>query len=224
MNSEEVTTGSDIKGVAMTQPPFRQIRNSYIVSALVVAAISAIAGGLYLATTGHGSAAPRLPTPAQGTFADLARNIAAINHTRGTEDALTPQAAETATKFATQLPVDAQDRSMKVFTTPRSGPVYLLPANAGFAIITASGGGIVPGTLGPTNPAAGGTIYASDAPGWVFGVASNDVTAVDVTVGTELFHATMFPNGYYWTAPNASVDVRNATLLVHLKDGSVVEG
>jgi hypothetical protein len=113
---------------------------------------------------------------------------------------------------------------MRVFTTPFSGPVYVLPAKDGFAVITGELAEIVPGTLGKTNPAAGWVSYRSDGPGSVFGIASNDVSAVDVIIGTSVNHATMVRNGYYWTAPASSVDVRGATVRAHLKDGTVVTG
>jgi hypothetical protein len=58
----------------------------------------------------------------------------------------------------------------------------------------------------------------------VFGVVSDDVTAVDIVIGKDVFSATMVRNGYYWTAPNASLDVGRASVRAHLKDGSVAYG
>jgi RNA polymerase sigma factor (sigma-70 family) len=98
------------------------------------------------------------PTPVQGTFADLVANVSVIDRPRGPEDVLTREAADAAAGLGDSLPADAENRSMRVFTAPPAGPVYLLPAKDGFAIITARTGGIVPGTLGKSNPAAGATV------------------------------------------------------------------
>jgi hypothetical protein len=191
---------------------------------IVVALVLAVAFGAYKVSAGAGSPSPVAPSPNAGGFADLTANIAAISRARVPADTLTPAALATAEKMAGSLPANAVSRSMQVFSSPLSGPVYALPAANGFAIVTAGGGGTVAGTLNDSNPIAGGVVYSSGSPGWLFGIASNDVAAIDVVVGGTTYKATLVGNGYYWVAPDASTDVRSATLLTHLKNGSVVRG
>jgi hypothetical protein len=202
----------------------RMIKKPTTFAPIVVALALATSFGAYKVSAGTGSPSPVAPSPKAGGFADLVANVAAINRARVPADTLTPAALATAEKMAGSLPAGAESRSMQVFSSPPSGPVYALPAANGFAIVTGAGGGTVAGTLSDGNPIAGGVVYSSGSPGWLFGVASNDVASIDVIIGQATYKATLVGNGYYWVAPDASTDIRSATLLTHLKDGSVVRG
>jgi hypothetical protein len=187
-------------------------------------AASATALGLIVAS-GHGSRPAAVPKPVAGTFADLASSVAAIKHSRGPADQLTAGASSVVSAFGGEVSPRAASQSLKVFETPATGPVYVVPAMRGFALVTSHGGGLIPGTLGHDNPAAGGAVQADGSqPGYVFGIAADDVTGVDVALNGQTYHARMLKNGYVWVAPDASLDVTKAAIFARLQDGTVVRG
>jgi hypothetical protein len=202
----------------------RARRNRLLLSVLLVLFMLLATSAVAVYKVVQGS--PSYPRPVAGTFAELARTVSAIDRARTSDDALTAKAAQVVASMADQLPPDAAQQAMRVYTSPVCGPVYVLPAKQGFALISGAGAlgtfaEIVPGTLGETDPGAGGAFYSSSGPSGVCGIATDDVVSVDVVVGAHIYQATMLRNGYEWLAPRAS---RVLSLRFHLKDGSVVYG
>jgi hypothetical protein len=198
-------------------------RRRSVAVVLITGVAIALTVGAYRASIGSSGGNPTNPSPTAGTYADLSGSVAAINHARDANDALTPAVAATVAKLSDELPANAAQASKKVFTAGISGPVYVVPAKDGFALVTAGGGGIIPGRLSDSNPVAGGAVYTTGSPGWLFGIAEDNVTSIDVLVGSSSYKASLVHNGYYWVAPSSDVDVRSASLVVHLKSGAVVK-
>jgi hypothetical protein len=160
------------------------------------------------------------PVVVPGSFADLQSSVAAVNRPRGPKDGLTPL-AEKVVAIIGAAP-NARATSMKVFETKEIGPVFIVPTNQGFTVISESSIGTVEGTLGDGNPIVGGLVEPEGQPAYLWGIAIDDVIGVDIAVGDATSAATMVQNGFYWIAPSEIKSVKGLTLRVHLADGTTV--
>lgn len=200
-------------------------KRAAIVAAAAVAATGGALGIASVATGGGGEDIVE-PRTVPGDFEDLRTTLAAIKRPRGAGDELSPAAAEAVATMASVSPIlsdSAADSSMRVFEAKVIGPVWVVPATDGFGLITESGGGVISGVLGSTMPIAGGmTQTGPDDPTVVWGVASDAVIGIDIVIGDEIFEATLVKNGYYWLAPDGSLDLGDAEMHAHLADGTTV--
>jgi hypothetical protein len=194
-------------------------RKIYVIT---VGLMLAIATALGIASAIGGSE-PRDPTVVSGGFADLAAHVSAINHERRASDALPTAAQQALARIPkAELPADAIQNARRVFDGAVIGPVFVVPANHGFALVSNGGISLVPGTLGDANPAAGMVEQrSSDDPVVVFGVAADNVVRVDVVIAGKTSQAKLIGNGYEWVA-DTPVTIDDIRLLLHLSDGSVV--
>jgi len=197
-----------------------------VVAAVMVVAVVAGALAIAGAAISGGSEEVVQPSMVAGDFEDLKAAVDAISRPRGSEDELSPAAAEAVASIASasaSVSASAAQSSMRVFEAKVIGPVWVVPAADGFGIITETGGGVVSGILGRTMPIAGGvTDPGPDEPTVVWGIATDAVIGVDIVIGDQTFEATLVENGYYWLAPDKSLDLDGAKMHVHLADGAKV--
>lgn len=185
---------------------------------LLVAAVSS--GVAVAAGSGRGSDTVA-PEVIDGSFDDLQAAVSAVDRTRTPDDELDAELEGVADEILGATPSQV-DQSRKVFEA-EFGPVYVVPLEGGFGVITRESGGVVPGTLGEKNPVAGGLVDpGSGEASYVWGVAIDSVTGVEVNIGDATYAATMVENGFYLIAPKDMETFETLTLLVHLKDGTTV--
>jgi len=205
---------------------WRTLPRRHAIAVVLVVAVAAGALGIASAAISGGSEDVVQPRMIPGDFEDLKIVVGAIDRPRTSGDELSPIAVEAVASIASassSLSVSASDSSMRVFEAKVIGPVWVVPAADGFGIITETGGGMVSGVLGRTMPIAGGiTDPGPDDPAVVWGIATDAVIGIDIVIGDQAFEATLVENGYYWLAPDESIDLDRLEMHVHLADGAKV--
>ena len=193
---------------------------------LIVAGVGA---SIAVATLRGPRAATQDPTLVEGGFGTLATVVRAIDRERNPDDAISDELASHLENLISTgvITRDAINLSRRVFEAPEIGPVYVLPSDTGFVVVSSYGIMSVIGGLGSTNPVAGffgqGDL-ATDPPGlaYTYGVAMDDVEGVDVVYQDRVFPATMVENGYVWISPDSEMQIDSLHLQVRLSDGSII--
>jgi hypothetical protein len=122
--------------------------------------------------------------------------------------------------------LEASKRSRKVFETPLGEAVYVVPGvEAGtFSVVLGADVKRYDAPLSRSRPVT--VAWRQAAPGdsvEAFGLAIDEVVSIDVVLDGRAHAASLEDNGWWWIAPDTKTSPADATIVVRLEDGSVIE-
>lgn len=199
-------------------------------AAVVLAAGASVTGALGFGADQRAELVIPSAAPPQQTLQDLQGSMSALKNARTAQDALSARAGQAFSGLANSDPrVSPGDtaRSIRLINTPFAGSVYIVPDSDGIYTLVADAYAastrLMVSASHPINFGGGDPdALGSGQPGYLLGVASDQVAGIDVIANGRASKATLQGNGWFWQAPDGNVAINSVQVLAHLKNGSTV--